>query len=245
MRFAIVRTIESMAGSRDGGVAAGVIPPSLESSTVVMTVVDAVLSAIDEGRLLPGDRLSDTKLALQLGVSRTPVREAFQRLREVGLIEASANRFTRITLVTPRQTADTLVVWLALMDALVDEIVPDASEELIADMRVHHSNFVAAVSAKNPLNIASTNVAFFNAAAAHSSNTVLQYTFGAAIQLVRLGGLRLRGHIDFGRITEAQSMLLEATTRHDLAAAHRSVAHLRGLQIPRDETVSAPLLGRE
>lgn len=39
-----------------------------------------VLEAIDEGKYLPGDRLVESELAERFGVSRTPVREALQRL---------------------------------------------------------------------------------------------------------------------------------------------------------------------
>ena len=39
-----------------------------------------VLAAIDEGAYLPGDRLVESELAERFGVSRTPVREALQRL---------------------------------------------------------------------------------------------------------------------------------------------------------------------
>lgn len=39
-----------------------------------------VLEAIDQGIYLPGDRLVESELAERFGVSRTPVREALQRL---------------------------------------------------------------------------------------------------------------------------------------------------------------------
>jgi len=39
-----------------------------------------VLEAINEGTYLPGDRLVESELAERFGVSRTPVREALQRL---------------------------------------------------------------------------------------------------------------------------------------------------------------------
>ncbi|TAL46104.1 MAG: GntR family transcriptional regulator, partial [Salinibacterium sp.] len=52
-------------------------------------VFEQILAAVHAGALLPGQRISDAALAEQFGVSRTPVREALQRLREIGIIEAS------------------------------------------------------------------------------------------------------------------------------------------------------------
>ncbi|MAD95381.1 MAG: GntR family transcriptional regulator, partial [Rhodobacteraceae bacterium] len=41
---------------------------------------DLILNAIDVGIYRPGDRLVESELAERFGVSRTPVREALQRL---------------------------------------------------------------------------------------------------------------------------------------------------------------------
>src|SRR3954451_8368382 len=60
-------------------------------------VYTAIGEAILDGRLAPGEHLRDQELARWLGVSRTPVREALQRLERTGLVEVSPNRFTRVT----------------------------------------------------------------------------------------------------------------------------------------------------
>ena len=45
-----------------------------------------MLEAIEAGVYLPGDRLVESELAERLGVSRTPVREALQRLETQGML---------------------------------------------------------------------------------------------------------------------------------------------------------------
>ncbi|GGL71207.1 GntR family transcriptional regulator [Wenxinia marina] len=45
-----------------------------------------VLDAIDAGLYRPGDRLVESELAERFGVSRTPIREALQRLETQGLL---------------------------------------------------------------------------------------------------------------------------------------------------------------
>ena len=52
-------------------------------------VLDLIVENIDSGTLRPGDRLpSERKLAEQLQVSRTSVREALGRLETIGLLES-------------------------------------------------------------------------------------------------------------------------------------------------------------
>jgi DNA-binding GntR family transcriptional regulator len=53
------------------------------------------------GSLQPGVVISQVELARQLGVSRTPLREAMRMLQEEGLIEAEPNRRARVTRFDP------------------------------------------------------------------------------------------------------------------------------------------------
>ena len=52
---------------------------------------------IVEGKLEPGQKLRDKELADQLGVSRTPIREALLRLEDDGLIKTKANSSTVVS----------------------------------------------------------------------------------------------------------------------------------------------------
>jgi len=54
--------------------------------------VELIRSAIVHGRLEPGSRLKEEELARELGISRTPVREALLVLQSEGLIESTPNR---------------------------------------------------------------------------------------------------------------------------------------------------------
>lgn len=59
---------------------------------------------IASGVLAPGTRIRDADLADELAVSRTPVREALQRLERVGLVTMYPSRFTEVTSLTPEAT---------------------------------------------------------------------------------------------------------------------------------------------
>lgn len=53
-------------------------------------------AAIMDGTLEPGERLRDPELVQWLGISRTPIRHALDRLLDQGLVEMERNRFTRV-----------------------------------------------------------------------------------------------------------------------------------------------------
>ena len=92
-------------------------------------VYKTLLTWILEGELRPGEKLLDKELAESMGVSRTPVREAFRRLEDKGLVESAANRWTRVSDVSVREperiypivwTLEELAVSFAI-DALTPE----------------------------------------------------------------------------------------------------------------------------
>lgn len=58
----------------------------IETTTLNERVVQVVRDAILTGKLAPGTRLNETRLARELRMSRIPLREALQRLEEQGLL---------------------------------------------------------------------------------------------------------------------------------------------------------------
>lgn len=204
----------------------------LATSPAVTRVFDEILTAVHEGRLQPGQRISDAELAAQFGISRTPVREALQRLREIGIIEASASRFTRVAVVTPLQTSQAYSVWLALYRALVEETVPEARAATVDAMRADNANYLAALVAEDNQQLARANFDFFSRLQADSQNAALRRALTSVVHLVRLGALHLPARIDLATLGEAQRVLIDAAAAHDVAAARRAMDLLGGIHVP-------------
>ncbi|MCA3846812.1 MAG: GntR family transcriptional regulator, partial [Burkholderia sp.] len=66
--------------------------PKLERQRLHDTVVEHLRKFIVEGVLTPGMRLNERELCETLGISRTPLREAFKVLASEGLLVLSPNR---------------------------------------------------------------------------------------------------------------------------------------------------------
>ncbi|QPH56260.1 GntR family transcriptional regulator [Pontivivens ytuae] len=89
-----------------------------------------ILAAIDLGDYRPGDRLVESELAERLGMSRTPIREALQRLETQGvlardgrsLIVASLDHDQLGELYTVRAELEGLAARLAAQHAAPEEI---------------------------------------------------------------------------------------------------------------------------
>jgi DNA-binding GntR family transcriptional regulator len=69
-------------------------------------VRDRLREAILTGELTPGQRLNEVAVAKQLGVSPTPVREAFRDLEHAGLIEVNPRRGAVVKAMTHRDLAE-------------------------------------------------------------------------------------------------------------------------------------------
>ena len=89
-----------------------------------------ILSAIDDGTYRPGDRLVESELAERFGVSRTPVREALQRLETQSmltrdgrsLIVATLDHNQLAELYTVRTELEALAARLAARHATREEV---------------------------------------------------------------------------------------------------------------------------
>ncbi|MDT7919871.1 MAG: GntR family transcriptional regulator [Meiothermus sp.] len=62
--------------------------------------------AILAGSLLPGARISEPGLAQELGISRTPVREALQRLAQEGLVELLPGKGARVRVLSAEEVRE-------------------------------------------------------------------------------------------------------------------------------------------
>jgi DNA-binding GntR family transcriptional regulator len=77
-----------------------------------------------DGTLRPGEKLRDAELAERLGVSRMPVREAFRRLEDEGLVETSANRWTRVSFVDVEQAKSIYPILISLESLAISLAAP-------------------------------------------------------------------------------------------------------------------------
>lgn len=108
------------------------------ASSVADQVFQAMLESIVDGSLTAGDAVHDREWAVTLGVSRTPVREAIQRLDGLGLLDVAPARYTRLRTFTPEAARREARDWASLHHALVATLtsaIPEGLVELLHKIR--------------------------------------------------------------------------------------------------------------
>jgi len=79
----------------------------IRHQTAASLAEQTIRAAILDGVYAPGDELPEVTLADELGISRTPVREALLALHASGLVEAPRGRTARVRERTPDELMDT------------------------------------------------------------------------------------------------------------------------------------------
>ena len=91
--------------------------------------------AILKGELKPGERLMEMQLANQLGVSRTPIREAIRKLELEGLVLMIPRRGAVVAKITEKDLRDVLEVRTSLEKLAIELACQRMPDETIPDLR--------------------------------------------------------------------------------------------------------------
>lgn len=101
------------------------------------------------GELVPGEKLREIKLAGELGVSRTPVREAIRQLENEGLVVMLPHRGAQVASITQRELADVLEVRRSLEKLAISCAVKRMTKEDERKLLAAEKHFESVVRAKN------------------------------------------------------------------------------------------------
>lgn len=128
-----------MPGQNDGdlsidGKSLHMAPKRLTAQSLEEGVYQAVREAILTGTFEPGAPLVEARLSEQLGVSKTPVREALIRLKRDGLVESTLHRMNRVATPTEGDIRQACEVRGWIETTLAARCAADHSPELVAEL---------------------------------------------------------------------------------------------------------------
>jgi GntR family transcriptional regulator, rspAB operon transcriptional repressor len=90
---------------------------------------------IVEMSMLPGERIVEREIADELGISRTPVHEAVQRLADEGLVEVLPRSGTFVARIPLDALEEAMLVRNALETAIIEKAAERATAEGVARLR--------------------------------------------------------------------------------------------------------------
>lgn len=123
-------------------------------------VFQTLREAILRGELKPGERLMELQLAAQLGVSRTPIREAIRMLEQEGLAVTMPRKGAEVAKMTLKGMEDVLEIREAL-DILACQLACDRiTDELLVTLEEKKKAFETSLETKDVKVIADADISF-------------------------------------------------------------------------------------
>ncbi|MCR5502639.1 MAG: GntR family transcriptional regulator [Lachnospiraceae bacterium] len=184
--------------------------------------------AILTGQLPPGERLMEVHLSNQLGVSRTPVREAIRKLELEGLVTMVPRKGAQVAQITEKSLKDVLEVRRALDVFIAELACARITSEGLEELKKAAGAFEEATGTGDTATMARADVEFHNIIMESTGNERLhQLVNNLAEQMYRYRFVYLTDPANHKRLVEEHRMIYEAIlSRNRTAAASAARLHI-------------------
>ncbi len=185
----------------------------LRSVTLSGLVEEEILRGIKSGELTVGAKLNEIDLAKRLGVSRSPVREAFRALEEAGLVRLEKNRGVFIRDLSDDEAAELYEVRAGLDEMAGRLLAPRVTAAQIAELGTMLGQLESTSTSDGISRYFELNVAFHDRVVEMTGNATLLGLYRQVVNrmhLLRRRGFSLAGssaasHAEHRAILEALS----------------------------------------
>lgn len=190
------------------------------------SVYERLRDWIIEGVLQPGEALRDQSLALALGVSRTPVREALRRLEDEGLVQTAKNRWTRVKPITLSETRQIYPIVRALELLALELAFTHITPQHLQAMQQANHELQQALHNQDPTGATQADTRFHQVFIAAAQNPELENL----LHHLKLKYRRLEqaffgsGVLGLSSPQEHQA-IIQALEQHNLEAARQALAN--------------------
>ncbi len=201
---------------------------AIARSTLPQVAAERLRALIIEGILAPGARLNERELSEQLGVSRTPLREAFRLLAAEGLLLQLPNRGVQVVALSREDVRHAFEV-MASLEGLAGELAAArATDADLEDLRALQDDLERAHKRRDLPGYYRVNRAIHDRLNLIAANPVLAQTYRTLN--ARLHALRFRSNLNGAKwdraVAEHRSMLAALAARDGAALRELLVRHL-------------------
>lgn len=156
------------------------------AKTLTMIVREAIEDMITSGELSAGQRINESAIATQLGISRGPVREACRSLEEAGLLVSEVNQGQFVREMSLDEVHDLYEVRSALAGLAGRLIVQRADDQVLAKLENLVKEMQTAAEKGDVAAYYDLNLDFHDTLVEGSANTALAQTYRWIINQMHL-----------------------------------------------------------
>jgi DNA-binding GntR family transcriptional regulator len=215
---------------------------SIARLTLPEAAAERLRTLITEGTLPPGARLNERELSERLGVSRTPLREAFRMLAADGLLVQLPNRGAQVVALSREDVRHAFEVMAALEGLSGELAVSQVSDADIVELTALQVEMETAHARHDLPNYYRINRAVHDRINGIAGNPILSHTYRTLN--ARLHALRFRSNLNRAKwdraVAEHREMIAVLAARDGPALRNLLVAHLRAKQRAVLETMKEP-----
>lgn len=187
-------------------------------------VFKTLREAILKGNLAPGERLMEIQLANQLGVSRTPIREAIRKLELEGLVLMIPRRGAEVARITEKDLKDVLEVRTSLEELAISLACERISDEAVRALKTALENFKTALNEGDVTKIAESDVAFHDIIFSATDNArLIQIVNNLREQMYRYRLEYLKDYTTHDRLYKEHEQIVGAIESRDKDRARKLI----------------------
>ncbi|MDB5849629.1 MAG: transcriptional regulator [Rhodoferax sp.] len=187
-------------------------------------VVDEILRGIKTGELNVGAKLNEMELAERLGISRSPVREAFRALEEAGLVRLEKNRGVFIRDLSDGEAAELYEVRAGLDEMAGRLLAPRITPAQVEELKAMVTQLENSTGSGGVTHYFFLNIAFHDRMVEMTGNTMLLGLYRQVVNRMHL--LRRRGFSLSGSSAASHAehrVILDALATRDAETTARAM----------------------
>lgn len=200
---------------------------------ITRQIYRALRQAIFAGEMVPGTPLSEKEVSDMFHVSRQPVREAFIKLVEAGVLQVLPQRGTFVKRISPRRVREGRFIREAIETAVARKAAQHVTAEQIKQLTDNLRDQRVAAKANDTAAFLALDEAFhFTIAQIIDCGAAWEAIQGIKAQMDRVRYLSLPDDSPLDHLIKQHAKILNALRAHDPDAAEDAMrAHLREILV--------------
>lgn len=194
--------------------------PVLNQKSISQRVLEELRRSIIKGDLRPGERLIESTIAVEMEISRAPVREAIRMLEQEGLVINQPRHGPSVVALTAEDISPLYRVRAALEELAVRLVIENASDEALETLAQLVDAITTAAERGDANAVIDADLSFHEALCEHSQNPFLIKLYQSIGAQVRIAfALYDARYADLAELALQHRHVLESLRRRDADSA--------------------------